>query len=65
MTFDKILAKISDDSVFFNNSNNLQQPVEEQLAIALYHFGHNGNAAGLQKVANCVGTGKGTVTSAT
>jgi len=65
MTFDKILAKISDDPVFFNNSNNPQQPVEEQLAIALYRFGHNGNAAGLQKVANWAGTGKGTVTSAT
>jgi len=64
-TFDRILAKISDDPVFFNNSNNPQEPVEEQLAITLYRFGHNGNAASLQKVAYWAGVGKGTVTVAT
>jgi hypothetical protein len=36
-------------------------PVEDQLAIALYRFGHDGNAASLQSVANWAGIGKGTV----
>ncbi|KAG1798341.1 hypothetical protein EV424DRAFT_1352572 [Suillus variegatus] len=49
-TFDKIVEKIKDDTVFFNNSNNPQQPVEEQLAITLYRFGHNGNAASQSQV---------------
>jgi hypothetical protein len=40
-------------------------PVEDQLAIALYRFGHNGNAASLQSVANWAGVGKGTVTLCT
>jgi hypothetical protein len=44
-TFDKLHEKIEDDPIFFNNSNNPQIPVEEQLAITLYHFRHDGNAA--------------------
>jgi hypothetical protein len=36
LTFNKILAKISDHPVFFNDSNNAQDPVENQLAITLY-----------------------------
>jgi hypothetical protein len=47
--------------VFFNNSNQPQLPVEIQLAILLYRFGHDGNAASLQSVANWAGVGKGTV----
>jgi hypothetical protein len=65
ITFDKILAKISDDPIFFNNSNNPQRPVEDQLAIVLYRFGHNGNAASLEKVTKWAGAGKGTITLAT
>jgi hypothetical protein len=64
-TFDKILAKIADNPVFFNNSNNPQLAVEDQLAIVLYRFGHDGNAASLQSVANWAGVGKGTVTLCT
>lgn len=60
-TFDRVVARIQNNSVFFNNSNNPQLPVETQLAIALYRFGHNGNAASLQDVANWAGVGKGTV----
>jgi hypothetical protein len=37
-------------------------PIEEQLAITLYCFGHDGNAAGLQATANWAGVAKGTVT---
>ncbi|KAF7333256.1 DDE Tnp4 domain-containing protein [Mycena sanguinolenta] len=48
-------------TVFSNSSNNAQMPVEEQLAIILFRFGHSGNAAGLQKVANWGGVAKGTV----
>jgi hypothetical protein len=44
-TFDKLRETIENDPIFFNNSNNPQIPVEEQLAITLYHFGHDGNAA--------------------
>jgi hypothetical protein len=36
-------------------------PVEQQLAIALYHYGHYGNAANMMKVALWAGVGFGTV----
>ena len=64
-TFDTILHCISGDPVFTNYSSQHQMPVESQLAIALCRFGHNGNAASLQSVANWAGVGKGTVTLAT
>jgi hypothetical protein len=51
--------------VFSNKSPNGQLPIDEQLAIALYRFGHDGNAASLQHVANWAGVGKGTVTLVT
>lgn len=61
-TFDKLVAEISQDPVFSNNSETAPQtPVEEQLAVALYRFGHDGNASGLQSTANWAGVGKGTV----
>ncbi|KAJ7636718.1 hypothetical protein FB45DRAFT_1024818 [Roridomyces roridus] len=60
-TFDRLVEALSDDPVFTNNSRNGQMPVETQVAIALFRFGHSGNAAGLQKVANWAGVGKGTV----
>jgi hypothetical protein len=59
--FDALVATISDDPVFHNDSNNAQMPVEEQLAIALYRFGHYGNAASTLKVALQFGVGYGTV----
>ncbi|KAJ7887973.1 hypothetical protein B0H13DRAFT_2533665 [Mycena leptocephala] len=43
--FDALVTAITDDDVFHNNLNNVQMPVEEQLAIALYRFGHHGNSA--------------------
>jgi hypothetical protein len=58
-TFDKLCKKIEHDPVFFNNSNNAQIPVEEQLAIALYRFGHDGNAASQASVGRWAGAGKG------
>ena len=50
-----LVAAIENDPVFQNNSNTAQ------MAITLYRFGHNGNAAGLQGVANWAAVGKGTV----
>ncbi|KAJ7219519.1 hypothetical protein GGX14DRAFT_560601 [Mycena pura] len=60
-TFDALLITIQQDSVFANNSNNAQLPVDQQLAVALYRFGHDGNGASLQSVANWAGLGKGTI----
>ena len=65
ITFDKILIAISSDPLFVNQSRHPQMPIDYQLAITLYRFGHYGNAAGLQKVANWAGVGKGTVLVAT
>ena len=59
--FDKIVAKIINDPIFTNNSNNAQISVEEQLRVALFHFSHDGSAASMQKVVDWTGFGKGTV----
>jgi hypothetical protein len=61
LTFDALVGKLQNDSVFRNNSSKPQMPVEEQVAITLYRFGHDGNAASFQGVANCAVVGKGTV----
>jgi hypothetical protein len=63
--FDDLVTIIHDDEIFLNNSNNDQMPVEEQVVIALYRFGHYGNAASTMKVALWVGYGYGTVRLAT
>ncbi|KAF7368124.1 DDE Tnp4 domain-containing protein [Mycena sanguinolenta] len=65
LTFDTLVKALEDDPIFFNNSNQPQLPVEHQVAVALYRFGHDGNAASLQAVANWAGLGKGTVHLAT
>jgi hypothetical protein len=49
-TFDAIIMKIQDDPTFFNKSNHAQQSVQDQLAITLYRFGHNSNAASQSQV---------------
>jgi hypothetical protein len=59
--FDALVAAIKDDEVFHNNSNHPQMPVEEQVVIALYRFGHYGNAASTIKVALQFGVGYGTI----
>ncbi|KAF9224954.1 hypothetical protein BS17DRAFT_795262 [Gyrodon lividus] len=38
--FDMLLAALQADLVFQNNSNLPQMPINAQLAIVLYHFGH-------------------------
>ncbi|KAJ7661278.1 hypothetical protein DFH06DRAFT_964953, partial [Mycena polygramma] len=60
-TFDTLVAELEDDPIFFNESNQPQLSVEHQIAVALYRFGHDGNAASIQAVANWAGLGKGTV----
>ncbi|KDQ48956.1 hypothetical protein JAAARDRAFT_128009 [Jaapia argillacea MUCL 33604] len=60
-TFDEMVKELTIDPVFSNNSQNAQLPVETQLAITLYRFGHNGNGASLQQIANWAGVGKGTI----
>ncbi|KAF7372059.1 DDE Tnp4 domain-containing protein [Mycena venus] len=60
-TFDKLVARLENDPIFSNNSNQPQLSVEHQLAVALYRFGHDGNSASIQSVANRAGLGKGTV----
>ena len=61
-TFDQIVSKIQNYPVFFNQFNNPQIPIEEQLAIILYRFGHDGNAASQAAVARWAGAGKGSPT---
>ena len=61
VTFDKILTKISANPLFMNQSRHPQMPIDYQLAITLYRFGHYGNAASVQRVAKWAGVGKGTV----
>ncbi|ESK80867.1 hypothetical protein Moror_9164 [Moniliophthora roreri MCA 2997] len=59
--FDKLVETIGEDPAFTNNAHNDQMPPEEQIAIALYCFGHYGNAASTIKVALWAGVGYGTV----
>jgi hypothetical protein len=59
--FDKLVETLSPHPAFQNESSNVQMPVEQQLAIALYRFGHYGNAASTMKVALWTGVDYGTV----
>jgi hypothetical protein len=63
--FDDLVSIIKDEDVFLNDSNNEQMPIAHQLAIALYRFGHYGNAVSTVKVALWAGYGYGTVRLAT
>ncbi|KAG2359275.1 hypothetical protein BDR07DRAFT_1244687, partial [Suillus spraguei] len=52
-TFGQIFTKLASDSVFTNNnSQNQQIPLADQLAVALYRFGHGGHGASMQTVTN-------------
>ena len=63
--FDLLTATLGVNPVFHNESNIPQMPVAEQLAIALFRFGHYGNAANIMKTALWAGVGYGTVHLAT
>lgn len=64
-TFDTLLERIEDNPIFHNNSNNKQFPVMWQLAITLYRFGHYGNGASVQSVAQWAGVSEGVVVKCT
>ncbi|ESK82493.1 hypothetical protein Moror_8526 [Moniliophthora roreri MCA 2997] len=61
ISFDKLVEAISWNPVFHNKSNVPQSPVDHQIAVALYQFGHYGNAASTIKIALWAGIGFGTV----
>lgn len=61
LCFDRLIQAIQDDDIFQNESNNEQMPIEEQVAIALYWFGHYRNGASMKKVALWARVGYGTV----
>ena len=63
--FDDLVTTIQDDPIFHNNSQNSQMLVAEQVAIALYRFGHHGNAASQMKVALWADVGYGMVSLVT
>ena len=52
---------IETDPIFVNDANMSQGPVSKQLAVALFRFGHNGNAASVEAVAQWAGVCAGTV----
>lgn len=60
-TFDKLVIRIEGHSIFQNNSNMKQFPVQVQLAVTLYRFGHNGNAASVSGVAQWASISEGAV----
>ena len=64
-TFDTLLEMIETHPVFLNNAKFSQGPVNQQLAIALFRFGHNGNAASVEAVAQWAGVSAGTVVNCT
>jgi hypothetical protein len=59
--FDVLVSVLQDDPVFHSESNVPQMPVAAQVAIALYRFGHYGNAISTKLVALWAGIGYGTV----
>lgn len=59
--FDDIVLRIQDDPVFQSNSFCKQMPVDRQLAVMLYRFGHFGNGASIHRAALWAGVGVGTV----
>ncbi|EJD45100.1 hypothetical protein AURDEDRAFT_64809 [Auricularia subglabra TFB-10046 SS5] len=64
-TFDTLCDLIKDDPVFHNESHHAQRDVREQFAIAMYRFGHEGNACSVEDVAQWAGVAAGTVLNAT
>jgi hypothetical protein len=64
-TFDSLLEMIEKHPVFLNDANVPQGSVIKQLAIALFRFGHNGNAASVEAVAQWAGVSAGTVVNCT
>lgn len=49
-TFDALVARIENNPVFSTGAYVEQAPVEIQLAVVLYRFGHDGNAASVEGI---------------
>jgi hypothetical protein len=64
-TFNSILQFIEGDPVFMSGGSPNQFPVEHQLAIALFCFGHFGNVVSVKSVAQWAGCSAGTVVTCT
>lgn len=59
--FDNLVSVLESHPVFQNKSNNLQIPVNHQIAVLLYRLGHYGNSASLTKVGHWAGLGHRTI----
>ena len=64
-TFNVLISLIEDHLAFQNNAHTPQLPVPYQLGIALYQFGHFGNAASVKAVAQFAGCSEGGVIKST
>ncbi|KIJ31237.1 hypothetical protein M422DRAFT_186223 [Sphaerobolus stellatus SS14] len=64
-TFDVLLPWIETHPVFESRGPLPQLPVAHQLAIALFRFGHFGNSASVESVAQWAGVAAGTVVNCT
>jgi hypothetical protein len=64
-TFDSLVEKIRDHYIFLSEGSASQMPVDQQLAIALFRFGHFGNSASVESVAQWAGVSAGMVVNAT
>lgn len=64
-TFDELILQIQGHPIFHNNSHRAQTPIEIQLAITLFRFGHDGNAASVESIAQWAGVSVGLVVKST
>ncbi|KAJ7762135.1 hypothetical protein B0H16DRAFT_1311875 [Mycena metata] len=64
-TFDELILRIETHPIFSNNSRNPQTPAYIQLAIVLFRFGHDGNAASVDSIAQWAGVSAGFVVKCT
>jgi hypothetical protein len=64
-TFDALITRIKDDPIFVSDGPQDQMPLNEQLAIMLFHFGHHRNAASVESIAQWAGISARTVINAT
>ncbi|KIJ31769.1 hypothetical protein M422DRAFT_70812 [Sphaerobolus stellatus SS14] len=65
LTFDAVLSRIIEHPVFFSQGPKPQMPVQYQLAISLFRFGHFGNAASVESIAQWAGVSAGQVVKCT
>ncbi|KAH9949648.1 hypothetical protein B0H21DRAFT_777118 [Amylocystis lapponica] len=64
-TFDALLEHLRPHVIFTSDGPIAQLPVEHQLAIVLFRFGHYGNAASVEAIAQWAGVSAGMVVNAT